>query len=96
MKIVNIFSKHLVCRNVGKKHVIGQDPDRLPEIEASTLRLMVRIVSALIYHLSIGTAVKTIILNAITRRVGILSRTGTQLTGHHGRLSSSSHYAVKC
>ena len=52
-------------------------------MEASALRLMVRIVSVLKHHLLLGTAAKPVIINAIIRTVGNPSRTGTQLTGHH-------------
>jgi hypothetical protein len=55
----------------------------LPGIEASALRLMVRIVSVLIHYLLIGTAAKPVVINAITRTAGNRSRTGIQLTGHH-------------
>jgi hypothetical protein len=56
-KIVNIFSSDWRAGAWGGGgHVVGKDPGRLPEIEASTLRLMVRIVSTLIHHLLLGRA----------------------------------------
>jgi hypothetical protein len=87
-KSVKDIIQHLVCRKLGNKHVIGKDPGWLPEIEASSLLSMIQIVSALIHHLLLGMAAQPIIINAINIMVGTLSQTGTELSGHHGRISS--------